>query len=158
MGSGWIFCSCHGRRVCNFFQKKKIYRTETGICTFESVFADSFCWSCAQWIFLCLQPLDLGIWNADRLYSGAGISGTVYFADAGKTTDFYYAAGILCSCAGFEICPHGAEQYGCDAAGTGCIYSAFLWEHFHTGKISLWNAGCGAGNKHYSECILSVFL
>ena len=158
MGSCWIFRSCHGRRVCDFFQKKKIYRTETGICTFKSVPADSFCRTCAQWIFLCIQPLDLGIWNADRLYSGAGISGTVCLTDTGKKTDFYYAAGILCACTFFGNSPYRAEYHGCNVAGSGCVYSSFLWKYFCAGKISLWNDRYCTDSKYSFECVISVFL
>ena len=63
-----------GRRVCDLFQKEKIYGTEAGLCASEPVFADPLYRSCTERIFIRVQSMDLGIWNADRIYPGTGIS------------------------------------------------------------------------------------
>ena len=40
----------------------------------ESVFAGAFCRACAQWFLLCVQQVDLGLWDDDRVYFCEGIS------------------------------------------------------------------------------------
>lgn len=78
--------------------------------------------------------MDLGIWNADRIYPGTGISGTVYAGHQGKTTDICNAAGILRVGTVFRIRPHGTQYHGTDDAGPGCVYRGFLRKHIYTGK------------------------
>ena len=158
MGSCWIFRSRNGRRVCDLFQKEKIYGTEAGLCASESVFTDPLCRSCTEWIFIRVQPMDLGVWNADRIYPGTGISGTVYAGHQGKTTDICNAADILRAGTVFRIRPHGTQYHGTDDAGPGCVYSGFLRKRIYTGKISLWNDRGRACDKYPSECFIPVFL
>ena len=55
------------------FSKKKKSGSEVGICFAESVSAGSFCGACAEWIFLCVEPLDLGVWHDDRVYFCKGL-------------------------------------------------------------------------------------
>ena len=95
--------------------------------------------------------MDLGIWNADRIYPGTGISGTVYAGHQGKTTDICNAAGILRVGTVFRIRPHGTQYHGTDDAGPGCVYRGFLRKHIYTGKISLWNDRRRACDKYPSE-------
>ena len=140
------------------FSKEKIYGTEAGLCASESVFADPLCRSCTEWIFIRVQPMDLGVWNADRIYPGTGISGTVYAGHQGETTDICDAADIWRAGTVFRIRPHGTQYHGTDDAGPGCVYSGFLRKRIYTGKISLWNDRGRACDKHPSECFISVFL
>ena len=100
--------------------------------------------------------MDLGVWNADRIYPGTGISGTVYAGHQGKTTDICNAADILRAGTVFRIRPHGTQYHGTDDAGPGCVYSRFLRKRIYTGKISLWNDRGSACDKYPSTLANSL--
>ena len=48
--------------------------SEIGIWVVESVLAGAFCRACAQWFLLCVQQVDLGLWDDDRVYFCEGVS------------------------------------------------------------------------------------
>ena len=48
--------------------------SEIGIWAVESVFTGAFCRACAQWFLLCVQQVDLGLWDDDRVYFCEGVS------------------------------------------------------------------------------------
>lgn len=51
-----------------FFQEEEVPESEIGIWAVESVFTGAFCRACAQWFLLCVQQVDLGLWDDDRIY------------------------------------------------------------------------------------------
>lgn len=63
----WQVCLC-------FFQEEEVPGSEIRIWAVESVFAGAFCRACAQWFLLCVQQVDLGLWDDDRVYFCEGIS------------------------------------------------------------------------------------
>ena len=97
MGCCGIFCGCHGRGVCSFFEEEEISGSEVGICAAESLFAGAVCRSCFEWIFVCFQSVDLGLWDVDHLYFCKGLSGVFYAEGAGKEENFYDVCGLLCT-------------------------------------------------------------
>ena len=74
MGGCRVFCCCYGRCVCAFFQEEEVPESEIGIWAVESVFTGAFCRACAQWFLLCVQQVDLGLWDDDRIYFCEGVS------------------------------------------------------------------------------------
>ena len=95
VGSGWLFGCFTGRRVCFIQQKKEVQDSESRFCNAESVSSSSFCRTCAEWLFLRVQPVDLGIWNADSLYLCKNISGPFYFDIKRKKENVCDFAGVL---------------------------------------------------------------
>ncbi len=61
-----------------FSRKRKYLDLKLGIYYAESISADPICRACAQWLFLCVQSLDLGLWNDDRIYLCESLSGAFY--------------------------------------------------------------------------------
>ena len=63
----WRVCLC-------FFQEEEVPGSEIGVWVVESVLAGAFCRACAQWFLLCVQQVDLGLWDDDRVYFCEGVS------------------------------------------------------------------------------------
>ena len=74
LGGCRVFCCCYGGCVCAFLQEEEVSGSEIRIWAVESVFAGAFCRACAQWFLLCVQQVDLGLWDDDRVYFREGIS------------------------------------------------------------------------------------
>ena len=158
MGCCRIFRSFYGGCVCPFLQKEKVYRFKAWFSYAESVSFASFCRSCAQWIFLCIKQMDMGVRNDDRLYFCKGISGAFCPYLKRKEKDFYYADCVL---RGGALCfssQDRAQYYGGDGAFVCCFYCRFLWKYICEGKKfmpDVFHASCG---EHCAEYFLSVFL
>ena len=57
-----------------FSRKKKYLDLKLGFGLLNLFLLVSFCRACAQWFLLCVQQVDLGLWDDDRVYFCEGVS------------------------------------------------------------------------------------
>ena len=133
-GHGRFFGSGYGWCLCIVFAEKEEWAFESRLSFAESVFAGSLCRTCAEWIFLCVQPVAMGIQHADRLYFCEDLSGAVCAEKSGKEKDLLHAGGILRVGAVFPGGPDRAKYHGSAHAFPVRVCLHFLRKYFFYGK------------------------